>query len=63
MPICLSDCSGGQQSPNRTSFCLASVLTSLEGGPCKCWALVSVTAPNQGTARTYKNYMWLSDER
>jgi len=38
----------GQQTPNRTSFCLAPLLTSLVGGPYICQALLIVTAPMQG---------------
>ena len=35
----------GQQSPNRMPFCSPIVLTSLEGEPCTCQALMSVTSP------------------
>jgi len=38
----------GQQTPNRTSFCSAPLLTSLVGGPYICQALLIVTAPKQG---------------
>jgi len=37
----------GHQSPNRTPFCSPKVLTSLEGEPCMCYALMSVTCPIQ----------------
>ena len=41
----------GQQSPNRTSICPASLLASLEGGPWKCKALIRVAAPFQGLTK------------